>query len=295
ALLTQELAARDALMTFVVVGGGPTGVEIAGALAELRRHVLPVAFPELDFRRMRVLLVESSDRLLKAMSESAAREARRALESLDVELWLETGVAAYDGRVVRTREGKQLLSRTVVWTAGVMGAPLEGLPDASVERGRILVDAYSRIQGAAAGAGPEGIYALGDVAEMRTAELPSGHPMMAPPAMQQGRHLARNLVRAAHGEEPAPFRYRDKGSMATIGRARAVAEIRRLRLRGFPAWVMWLTVHLLYLMGSRNRLLVFVNWMWNYLSYDRGNRLIVRPSERRAQSAETASASISKR
>ncbi|HTL10989.1 MAG TPA: FAD-dependent oxidoreductase, partial [Bdellovibrionota bacterium] len=190
-------------------------------------------------------------------------------------LWFNTSVAGYDGHTVRTGTGKRLDARTVIWTAGVKGSVLPGLDPAWVERNRLKVDAYSKVVGS------DSIYAIGDVADMRTEAHPQGLPMMAPPAMQQGRQLARNLIRAAAGRELEPFRYRDKGSMATIGRGRAVAVVGQMRFKGFAAWVIWLAVHLLYLMGFRNRLLVFVNWVWNYLSYDRGNRLIVRPSLRR--------------
>lgn len=287
ALLTTDVAEREALMTHVIVGGGPTGVELAGSLCELKKHVLPNDYPELDFRKMRVILVENGGEVLQAMSPASRVKAKRYLEELGAEIWLETSVMKYDGKTVALSTGKQLHTHNLIWTAGVKGLSPQGLNAEAVNaRGRILVDAFCRVKGY------ENIFAIGDVAALVSDEFPNGHPQVAPVAMQQGQTLAANLKRIQQKQEPVPFRYKDRGNMATVGRNRAVAEILGMQIGGFTGWLVWMALHLMMLVGFRNKTVVFVNWLWNYLNYDRHIRLIIRPFYRKESkpAAETVSA-----
>lgn len=275
ALLTSDLRKRDAHTTFVVVGGGPTGVETAGALGELKKHVLPRDYPELDLRRMQIHLVEAGPRVLAGMSEQAGVRALDFLKELDVQVWLNQPVQEYDGLTVRFASGKELQAGTLIWSAGVIGAAPEGLPAETIGRGgRLKVNELNEV------AGLEQVYAIGDLALMVSEAYPNGHPMVAPVAIQQAHQLAHNLNRLAQKKQPKPFRYFDKGSMATIGRNRAVVDLGKIRFQGFFAWFVWMFVHLMSIVGFRNKMVVFVDWFWNYISYDRALRLIIRPFKR---------------
>ncbi len=276
---TNDPKRRQELMTFVVVGGGPTGVETSGALAELKKHVLQKDYPELDLRLMRIYLLEAVPRLLNGMSDVAGRKAVDFLQAMGVNVLLGAQVEHYDGNTVQMQDGSAIASSTLIWAAGVAGADIPGLEDA-VGRGRLKVDEYNRV------AGFQNIFAIGDVAAMPDTpdvRYPNGHPMVAPVAMQQGTLLGKNILRWLQKQEPEPFRYFDKGSMATVGRNKAVVDIHNVRFQGWFAWVAWLGLHLIMLVGFRNKLIVTVNWVWNYLSYDRGTRLIVRPFRRKKE------------
>jgi NADH dehydrogenase len=270
AALEADLAERRRLMTVVVVGGGPTGVELAGAIAELRRHVLPRDFPSLDLENeSRVVLVEATDALLPGFPPSLQRSAARQLESLGVDVLLGSPVESSDARGVSLKSGTRLDAATAVWVAGVRASPLGQL--LGVEPGR-----NGRIPVTPALQHPSrpDVFVVGDQAEVQQDGRPL--PMMAPVAIQQGRAAAANIERLQRGEPPLPFRYRDRGVMATIGRQRAVAYVKPLRLTGFLAWVTWLTVHLFWLIGFRNKMLVMVEWAWNYFFYEQGARVISR-------------------
>lgn len=268
--LTEDKDKLDKMMNFTVVGGGPTGVEVSGALAELRNHILPSDYPDLDFSRMQINLVEGSDRLLNGMSEKSGKEALRALEKIGVNVKLNAMVKSFEDGVVQLNDG-QLESDSVIWAAGVKGNIIDGLPAESVMKGRILVDEYNRVKG------HDHVFAVGDVAMMETKDFPNGHPMMAPVAMQQGEHLAGNLKRLFSDKPLKPFKYLDKGSMATIGRNKAVVDMPGgLHFKGFFAWLIWMFIHILYLIGFRNKLITLNNWIWSYFTYDKGTRLIIR-------------------
>lgn len=269
-VLTREDAEKDRLTNFVVVGGGPTGVEVSGALGELKKHVLPKDYPDIDFSIMDLHLVDAGPRLLAGMSQKASAKALEYLNGFDVNVKLNTVVKSYDGRDVVLSDGTVIPSKTVIWAAGVKGNIIDGLPENVVERGRILVDDFNEIQGL------KNIYALGDIAYMKTKNNPNGQPMLAPVAIQQGQLLAKNLIRAEKGEVQKMFKYTDKGSMATVGRNRAVVDMPKFTIGGFFAWLIWMFVHLLSIIGFRNKLVVFSNWVWNYFTYDRGTRLIIR-------------------
>lgn len=264
--------AKDVLLKFVVVGGGPTGVETSGALAELKKHVLPSDYPELDLRQMEIHLIEAGDQLLSGMSGKSSENALKSLEKLGVHVWLNTMVTGYDGTHITTNLDHDFEASTVIWAAGVKGNTIEGMGEEVVARGnRLAVDHFNRVKGY------ENIFAIGDLAFMESEEYPFGHPQVAQGAIQQGKLLGKNLRRLLKGQDLIPFEYYDKGSMATIGRNKAVVDFNRYHLRGFVAWLGWMFIHIMYLIGFRNRLVVFVNWVWSYFTYDKGTRLIIRP------------------
>jgi NADH dehydrogenase len=274
ALQTDDHEQLNSLMDYVIVGGGPTGVEIAGALSELKKHVFPKDYRELDFVNMDIHLVQSGHELLKGMSEKASREALHRLEKFGVKVWLNSKVKYYDGHTILLDTGERLHSHTLIWAAGVTGSLIEGLTKSTILGGnRLAVDEYNRVLGY------ENVFATGDVASMQSKETPGGHPMMAQPAMQQGNLLARNIASLLQGKPLRPFRYNDQGAMATIGRNSAVADLRifgkEFRYKGLPAWLIWMFIHLISIIGFRNRLIVFINWVFSYFSYDKGMRLII--------------------
>lgn len=276
ALLTDNLPKRDALMNFVIVGGGPTGVELAGALAEIKKGILPKDYPDLDTRRVQIHLVQGGDRILPGMSTVASEKAEKFLEKLGVEVWKNTRVTDYDGKLAKTQGEVQFETATLILAAGVTGALVAGLDneEITVRGSRLKVDAYNRV------AGVDNVFAIGDIACMQTEDYPHGHAMMAQPAMQQGRHLGKNLMRLVEKKKLVPFAYKDKGTMATIGRNKAVVDMKRMRFQGVFAWFIWMFVHLYFLIGFRNRVVVFVNWVYNYIRFDREARLIIRPYKR---------------
>lgn len=268
---TPDAELRDALTNFVIVGGGPAGVETAGALAEFKRYILADDYPELPADLMNVYLIQSGGALLKGMSEKAQGAALKDLRNMGVEVVLETRVKGYDGHLVTTNTERTFNSRAVVWTAGVKGQLPDGLPEATVNRGnRADVDAFNRLLG------HNDIYAIGDVATQASEEWPRGLPGVAPVAIQQGKHLAKNLERRWAGEDQLAFMYFDKGSLATIGKKKAVADLGNIKLTGFVAWVIWSIVHVMSLIGFKNKLWVFLSWMMSYISFEKGNRFIIR-------------------
>ena len=270
ASICTDVAQRARLLTFVVVGGGPAGVEIAGALGEVKRYILKREYPSIRPEEMRVIIVEGTDALLRAMGPKSSADAVKGLGELCVEVQLGKTVKSYEDRKVTLSDGTEIYSDTVIWTAGVTGSPImfENTDVAPAYAGRFAVDGYCRVEGA------DGIYAIGDIALMTTGKYPQGHPQVAQAALQMGASLAYNL---SHPESPRPFVYRDKGSMATIGRNRAVVDIGRIHLSGYTAWLAWLFIHLISLLGVRNRLMVFINWMWSYFTYTGGLRILMRP------------------
>jgi len=272
AVLSSDEEKIERLMNIVIVGGGPTGVELAGALGELKKHVLPNDYPDLDFSKLNIYLVEGMDRLLGGMSEFADKKAQKYLKKFEVNVKLNTMVDSFDGEKVIFSNDETLPSATLLWGAGVMGNVIEGLSEQSVKNSRYKVDSYNLVEGT------QNIYAVGDIALMETEEFPKGHPMLAPVAMQQGERLAKNIIASLRGKEQKPFEYLDKGSMATVGRNKAVVDLpKNLHFGGFFAWFIWMFVHLISIVGFRNKIIILSNWIWNYFTYDRGTRLIIRP------------------
>lgn len=273
AVLSKDLNEQQSLMTFVIVGGGPTGVEVAGALGELRTHVLPKDYPELDLRKMKIFLIEGTGRLLNGMTDKSGEKALKYLEQkFGVEVLLNTLVVSFDGDKAVLGDGQVIPTQTLVWAAGVSGNIIPGLPQEAIERNRILVNEYNEVLGL------QDIFALGDIACMKTEDHPNGLPMLAPVAIQHGDNLAKNLIAMSKSKALKPFKFKDKGSMATIGRNKAVVDLPGgMRFTGLFAWFTWMFVHLVYLIGFRSKIVVLSNWIWNYFTYDRGTRLIIRP------------------
>ncbi|TDE18226.1 NAD(P)/FAD-dependent oxidoreductase [Dyadobacter psychrotolerans] len=263
---------REGLMSVVVVGGGPTGVELSGTLAEMRAFILPKDYPELDFTGMQIHLLEGSGKLLGAMSEESSAKSKKYLEEMGVIIHTEQVVTGFDGKYVSTKQGLRLRADNLVWAAGIKANPLNGLnPDVIVRGGRIKVDQYNRVQGY------DNVFALGDVATMSEGKWENGHPQLAQPAMQQGKALARNVWRVMDGKKAIPFVYKDLGSMATVGRNRAVVDLPFWKFQGFFAWLTWMFVHLMSIVGVKNRVLTLINWVWSYITYDQSLRLILKP------------------
>jgi NADH dehydrogenase len=259
-------------MNVVIVGGGPTGVELAGAMAELRNNVLPTDYPELNFHNMKVVLIEGGPELLAPMSPEAKSHALKYLQELGVEVMLNTLVKDYNGQIVTLNNDIFLETQTLLWAAGIKPNRLEGLlPEHYAPNGRIYVDSYSQIIDC------PGVYALGDVSLLIEEKYPKGHPQVAQVALQQAENLASNLLDSQNGKAMKPFHYKDLGSMATVGKKRAVVDLPFFKFQGFLAWLTWLFVHLMAILGVKNRLFVFLNWSWNYLSFDPSLRLLIKP------------------
>ncbi|WP_026838217.1 NAD(P)/FAD-dependent oxidoreductase [Gillisia sp. JM1] len=273
AVITKDPKKRKALLNFVIAGAGPTGVELSGAIAELRNHIVSKDYPDLDPSEMEIHLVEGMDRVLPPMSEKSSRKAAKFLEELGVQLHLNTQVKSYDGNLVLTNTSKNFETQTFIWSAGVTGAPVQGLKaSALIEKAnRYEVNSFNQINGY------DTIFAIGDIAVMESEEYPKGHPMVAQPAIQQGKHLAKNIHNILGNKKLEPFGYFDKGTMATVGRNRAVVDLGKFNFGGFFAWFVWMFVHLWFLIGFRNRLVTFFNWVYNYVNYDKAARLIIRP------------------
>jgi NADH dehydrogenase len=275
AVLTSNDEQRNSLMDYVIVGGGPTGVEVAGALAELKKHVFPIDYKELNIVEMDIHLVEASPRLLGAMSEESSKKSLEYLQKMGVKVHVGISVKSYDGYTVTLSNGEKLISQTLLWAAGVAGNPVAGLNEQAIlPNKRIKTDAFNKVEGY------QNIFAIGDIAAVTTEATPKGHPMVAQPAIQQAVNLAKNLKKIFKKDTTLkPFTYKDLGSMATIGRNKAVVELTFVKFQGFFAWVTWLFVHLMALVGFRNRFFVFFSWFSSYFSYDKSNRLIIGDKE----------------
>jgi len=287
AVLLKTKAEREPFLNFVLVGAGPTGVELAGALAELQNNILTKDYPELSKEHMQVYLVDFLPKVLGPMSDQASKGAKSFLTKMGVKVMTGVKVESYDGECIKFEDGKSIPTKNVIWSAGVMGVVPHGLSKNLIERGnRIRTDNACRI------AGFDNIFAIGDVAAMITDETPKGHPGVAQVAIQMGNFVAKTIIQLINGEPTEPFKYFDKGSLATVGRNKAVADLGKLKFQGFFAWVVWMFVHLISLLGFRNKVVVFVNWVGSYLTNNGGARLIIRrydleaPSRKKAVSAE---------
>ncbi|HTA26625.1 MAG TPA: NAD(P)/FAD-dependent oxidoreductase [Bacteroidia bacterium] len=271
ALTVTDKDEQQSLMNMVIVGGGPTGVEVSGTLAQMKKHILPKDYPELDFTNMQITLIETSPKLLGTMSSAASQKAELYLKRLGVEILTNTSVKEYDGKNITLSNGSILNSRNLVWAAGVTGNKLDGIPkEAFVRNNRIKVDRYNKIEGL------ENIFAIGDIAFMSEEKYPNGHPQVAQTAIQQAKRLASNFKNRYENKKLVPFQYKDLGSLATIGKNLAVADLPFVKFQGFFAWLVWTFVHLMAIVGVKNRIFIFINWLWNYVTYDQSLRLIIR-------------------
>ena len=267
-------AELEKFLTVVVVGGGPTGVELSGAIAEMKKYVLPKDYPEIDFSKMKIYLLEGSPKTLGVMSEKSSAESRSYLERLGVTVMTQTVVKDYDGNAVTLQDGNKIPTNIVVWAAGIKGNVPAGIdPQLVVKGNRIKVDRYNKVIGL------DNIYAIGDVAYMETPKYPHGHPQLAATAIQQGKTLADNLLQL-NSAKPAlkEFEYFNKGTMATVGRNLAVVDIPtkpKLHFKGFIAWIIWMSLHLILILGVKNRLFIFLNWLYNYFTRDQSLRLLI--------------------
>ncbi|MBW1295931.1 NAD(P)/FAD-dependent oxidoreductase [Aquimarina litoralis] len=281
AVITTDPEKRKELLRFVLAGAGPTGVELAGGIAELQLNVLPRDYPDMDFSEMEIHLIEGADRVLPPMSQNASEKATKFLQKMGVHIHTNTQVTNYENNVVSTNTDLSLQSATFIWSAGVTGAPVEGLKaDTLIPRAnRYKVNEFNQVEGY------QDVFAIGDIALMQTEDYPKGHPMVAQPAIQQGSHLVKNLKRLLQNKPMIPFSYFDKGSMATIGRNKAVVDLGKFRFGGFFAWFIWMFIHLWFLVGFRNRFVTFFNWTYNYINYDKAARLIVRPFKNKEENA----------
>lgn len=270
--ITAGPAERQALLNFVIVGGGPTGVELSGAMAEMKKYILPKDYPGTDFSRLTIYLLEGSANTLNSMSEPSKVKSRQYLEDLGVIVRTGTIVEDYDGETVTLKGGETITAKNVIWAAGVTGNKLEGIPEASVLKGnRLKTNRYHEVEGV------NGVYAIGDIAWMATPRYPNGQPQLANVAISQAASLARNFKRELDGKPPIEFEYHNKGTMATVGKRKAVVDLPRLHFQGFFAWLTWMFVHLMLILSVKNRLFIFLNWMMSYFANDSTLRLMLRP------------------
>lgn len=273
ATLTNDVEEQKKLMRIVISGAGPTGVELAGAFAEFKKGVLCNDYPDLNPDFMEIHLLDGANRVLVAMSEKSSQKAEKYLKQLKVQVHLNVMVKSYQDETVVTNTDLSFKALTFIWSAGVIGNPIQGIADESLDQKskRFYVDRMNRVKAY------KNIFAIGDIALMKTPDFPDGHPQVAQPAIQQGDLLVKNFKRLQQHEPLKEFTYFDKGNMATIGRNKAVADVKSYTIGGFLAWIAWLAVHLYFLVGVRNRLVVFLNWIYNYFNFDRAARAIIKP------------------
>lgn len=272
AITTEDYDERQGYLDIVVVGGGPTGVEVSGSLAEMKKYIMPKDYKELNRDEIDIHLIEGGAELLGGMSKQSQQKAQLFLERLGVKVKLNTRVTDYDGECVYMNDGTKIFAKKVIWAAGIRGSKLGGLAKETLGPGnRIKVNAYNQIEGF------NNVFAIGDIAFMTEEKYPKGHPQVAQVALQQASLTAKNLRNLLKGKALEQFSYKDKGSMATVGRHLAVVDLPFMRFQGVFAWFVWMFVHLFTLLGVKNKVFVFINWVWNYFSYDQSLRLIIKP------------------
>jgi NADH dehydrogenase len=275
AVTLRDREELERMLNVVVVGGGPTGVEVCGALAEMKRFILPKDYPDINFDLMQIALIEANPHLLHGMSDGSGKKSEEYLRKMGINVMLDKRVVDYDGKTVKLASGEELISETLIWAAGVRGQIPEGVDPKFMARGnRMKVNRYNEVEGM------DGVYAIGDIAYMETPKYPSGHPQVAQVALQQAENLADNLKKLDEGKLRTEFEYKNKGSMATVGRNRAVVDLPFWRFSGPFAWLVWMFVHLMSIVGVKNRVVIFINWLWKYFTFDQSLRLILRPSKK---------------
>ena len=271
-LISTNQDEKDRNLNIVIIGGGPSGVEIAGALAEMNKYIIPKDYPELKERKVNIYLLEGASRVLHMMSEKSSMKAKRFLEKMGVSVLTNTLATGCDDKCVLTNDGKKICTSLIIWTAGIRGIRIDGLPpEVYNKNSRIIVDPYCRVKGY------DNIFALGDITFLTEEKFPSGYPQVAQVAIQQAKLLAENLKRKQKNKTPMEFRYKDLGIMATVGRHLAVVELPYVHFQGVLGWLVWMFIHLMSIVGVRNKLIVFINWAWKYFTYDQSLRLILRP------------------
>ena len=272
AVAATDEAEQNRLLNIVIIGGGPSGVEIAGALAEMNKYILPKDYPELKNKKTNIFLLEGTHRLLNAMSEKSSQKSKQFLENLDVKVMTGTLAVDCDEKSVTTNKGETISTGLIIWTAGISGNKIKGLaPENYGKNGRLLVDRFNRVKGY------ENIYALGDISFMTEEKYPAGHPQVAQVAIQQAKLLGENLIKGIYTKPLKEFNYKDLGTMATVGKNLAVVELPYIHFYGVFAWFVWMFIHLMSIIGVRNKLIIFINWAWKYFTYDQSTRLILRP------------------
>lgn len=265
----------EGLMNFVVVGGGPTGVELSGALAEMKKYVLPKDYPNMDFSKLSIHLIEGHSSTLTTMSKISQQKSKKYLEELGVKLMLKTTVNDYDGKTITLKNGERIVSKNMIWVAGVTGIQLKGIPDELVEKGhRLKVNTLFELQ-----SNPD-VFVIGDLAYMETKKYPKGHPQLASVAVSEADQLSRNLKKILINKKPESFEYKDKGTMATVGKGKAVVDLPKFHFQGRFAWFTWMFVHLMLILGVKNKLNIFINWMMNYFTNDSTLRLILEKKQK---------------
>lgn len=272
-LIIEKSRSDDGNWNIVIVGSGPTGVELAGAFAEMKREILPRDYPRMNFDDLEIILVSSTEKPLAVMSEESQEKSEKYLKDLGVRFISNDRVTDYDGDKVYLSSGNIIPSNNVIWAAGVTGNIIEGLTENSIKNNRYIVDRYNKIVGF------DDIYAIGDIAYMETPKYPNGHPQVANVAINQGKNLAKNFLKKSENEWQ-PYEYDDKGSMATIGKHRAVVDLPKFKFQGIFAWYFWMFLHLMLILSVRNKLAIFFNWMWSYINRDSSLRLIIIPNKK---------------
>lgn len=272
-LINEKSRSDDGNWNIVIVGSGPTGVELAGAFAEMKREILPRDYPRMNFDDLEIILVSSTEKPLAVMSEESQEKSEKYLKDLGVRFISNDMVTDYDGDRVYLSSGNVIPSNNVIWAAGVTGNIIEGLTENSIKNNRYIVDRYNKIVGF------DDIYAIGDIAYMETPKYPNGHPQVANVAINQGKNLAKNFLKKSENEWQ-PYEYDDKGSMATIGKHRAVVDLPKFKFQGIFAWYFWMFLHLMLILSVRNKLAIFFNWMWSYINRDSSLRLIIIPNKK---------------
>jgi NADH dehydrogenase len=270
AVLSSSEENKESLLNLCIVGAGPTGVELAGAFAEIKKNILPKDYPRIDFSKFRIRLIEGSKHTLNSMSDHAKKASLDYLKKMGIEVLTETMVSAYDGHILKLSTGEEIQTQTVIWSAGVIGNVISGIPEESKAIGnRIKVNRFNQVEGS------ENIYAIGDIAYMATSNYPKGHPQVANVAINQAKNLAKNLKRKSKNNSLKEYEYRDLGSMATIGERKAVVDLPGFKFKGFFAWLTWMFLHLMLILSIKNKLIIFINWAWAYVTKDSSLRLIL--------------------
>lgn len=272
-LILEKSRSDDGNWNIVIVGSGPTGVELAGAFAEMKKEILPRDYPYMNFDQLKIILVSSTEKPLAVMSDEAQNKSEKYLKDLGVTFLSGEVVTEYNGDKVMMKSAKEIPSNNVIWAAGVTGNVVEGFPEEKLIRNRYIVDRYNRVKGY------DNIFAIGDIAYMETPKYPHGHPQVANVAINQAKNLGKNLLKNNESEWKE-YEYKDKGSLATIGKHRAVVDLPFIKFQGFLAWYFWMFLHLMLILSVRNKLAVFFNWMWSYFNKDSSLRLIISPTKK---------------